>query len=733
MVPKSRILAVALLLPPAAAGAQLPDPPEYRTAVERLAAGDTAAAVPLLRRTIEAAPRFGPAYWRLGAILSARASFVHGYESGRAEAERLLNRAAQLMDDDPLVLLEIGFVLRKQGVRVDARRVIERAERVADRRGITLPPADQAGLHYQLGLIYETYWEDRDHLLATMPPIGGFGCAMGAGQTAGDLLTVLAILAAACPEDLPDALSQVGFLADDRADEYREMLAHFRAALRADSAHADAALRLLGYLAERGEWREYDRLLRRMLLARPEEPRLYLFAGLGAHERGLVSRADTAFRRALALLPPADRARFGNIEELVPRSVRARYAALDSAGRRETARRFFAGSDPLLLSAVEERRLEHWARIAWTELRFGVPETGERGWDSDRGRVWIRYGRPVLVFQCCFGSPGRMDQPAARMEFWAYGPTGPVFSFKRLLTQRHARHTDASYQLAEDELSELAPQLYRPRGIAAVLAYPHQLVRSRGSRPDFVRVEIYAGPPLDSLRVPAGGALEAGVFVFDRDYQPMWENRRTIPRERAAVVGYTFELAPATVRFGIEARADGPEGWQRPLAQVRDTLVAPAYPPGRLWISDLLLADSISPRVPSPVRRGDLAILPNATLAFPAGRPVHLYFEVYDAAVAADGFAHYDVDITVTDSTASGLLAGVVRGLQRILGGGADRTTVHWERAWRPEGDRAVEYVSLELARPAVGDYVVAVTVRDRTSGQTAKSERRFRVVPAGR
>jgi hypothetical protein len=128
------------------------------------------------------------------------------------------------------------------------------------------------------------------------------------------------------------------------------------------------------------------------------------------------------------------------------------------------------------------------------------------------------------------------------------------------------------------------------------------------------------------------------------------------------------------------------------------------------------------------VRRGDLAIIPNATLVLPMGRPAHLYFEVYEATVAADSLAHYDVDITVTDSTASGLVAGVVRGLQRVLGGGADRTTVHWERAWRPEGDRAVEYVSLELARPAPGTYSVAVTVRDRTSGQTATAERRFRV-----
>ena len=719
MVLKLRILASILLVAPATA-AQAPEPAPYRAALERLAAHDTTAAIPLLRQSIQTAPRFGPGYFRLGAILAARASFVYGYEPGRAEAERLLNRAAQLMDDDPLVLLEIGLLLRKQGVRVDARRVIERAERVAGRRGDALPPADRARLHYQLGLIYEAYWEDLDHLLAAVP-IGPFGCSAGAGQTTGDSLEVFSILVAACPEDLEDALRTTRYVADERADEYREMLAHLHAALRADSTHVEAALRLLGYLAERAEWQEYDRLVRRMLLARPEEPRLHLFAGLGAHERGLVSRADTAFHRALARLAPAECSPFEDIGALVPRSVRARYTTLDSAGRRETVRRFFAGSDPLLLSAVAERRLEHWARLAWTELRFGAPETGQRGWDTDRGRVWIRYGRPPLVFQCCFGSGGRT-------QFWSYGPAGPVFSFRRLLTQRHARHTAASHQLAEGELAELAPQLYRPRGVAAVLAYPHQLVRSRGSRPDLVRVEIYASPPLDSLRVPAGGALEAGVFVFDLDYQPMWENRRTIPVERAAVVGYTFELPPGTVGFGIEARADGPEGWERPLAQVRDTLTAPGYPAGRLAMSDLLLADSIAPRVPSPVRRGDLAITPSPTLAFPAGRPVHVYFEVYGAAVAADSFAHYDVDITVTDSTASGFLAGVVRGLQRLVGGGAERTTVHWERAWRPEGDRAVEYVALELARPTAGTYVVTVTVRDRTSGQAATAERRFRV-----
>jgi GWxTD domain-containing protein len=35
------------------------------------------------------------------------------------------------------------------------------------------------------------------------------------------------------------------------------------------------------------------------------------------------------------------------------------------------------------------------ARMTYVDLRFGLPEYGTRGWETDRGLVWLRYGEPL--------------------------------------------------------------------------------------------------------------------------------------------------------------------------------------------------------------------------------------------------------------------------------------------------------------------------------------------------
>ena len=391
-------------------------PPAYAAALERLAAGDTAAALDRLREAIRAAPDFGPAYLRLGAVLSARAGEVERDFAGRLEAKQALERAVALLGEDPEALLEYGLLLRRQQIRTDARRVLERAWRAAERRGVELPAAERARLHLELGKIYESWWEDWQDLVSVPPAAqGGLSCA----ETGGQPVSARAG-AVACPAAWAEQARGVVPLADLKSEERARMLAQFRAALEADSMQLEAAARLLGHLADAGAWAEYERLARRLVALLPEDPRPHLFLGLGLHETARDVAADSAFRRALALLPAAERAVFQDIAGLLPRAVGQRYAALDSAGRAEAERVFFASRDPLFLTEAEERRLEHYARLAWAELKFAAPASGLRGWESDRGRIWVRYGRPALQYQCCYGD-------TARYVYWWYGPRGPVF------------------------------------------------------------------------------------------------------------------------------------------------------------------------------------------------------------------------------------------------------------------------------------------------------------------
>lgn len=58
---------------------------------------------------------------------------------------------------------------------------------------------------------------------------------------------------------------------------------------------------------------------------------------------------------------------------------------------------FWKERDPLNLTPYNERLLEHYTRIAYSNLRFGIPKLNITGWKTDRGTVVIRYGVPPFV------------------------------------------------------------------------------------------------------------------------------------------------------------------------------------------------------------------------------------------------------------------------------------------------------------------------------------------------
>ena len=419
-------LAIAISGAAFAANAQAV-PSAYDSAVVYLRQGDTAEAVAALRVATRKAPSFGPAFLRLGSVLVATASEIPSDYNQRVEADHALRRAQELLGDDPEVLVESGILLEKQQARTDARRVLDRAGRAAQRRGDSLPPSLRAQLYYALAKIYQSWWEDWDHLVQL--PRGAMPGCPRIDPVTGTWIQATAKEAIACPALWIRSLSNAVPLSDLKGDERERMLSHLRLAFEADSSLTDAAVRLLGHLAEAKAWSTYDTVARRLEHVAPRDYRSYLFRALGFHERGLDAPADSEFARALAIMPDDDRRVFANVAPLLPRGVRAHYLALDSTARAHTDRTFYAIVNPLYLTGVNERELEHYARLAWADLQFGTPEAGLRGWDTDRGRIWVRYGEPSSVVMCCYGAAETgLD---ARYVFWAYGKYGPVFVFTK--------------------------------------------------------------------------------------------------------------------------------------------------------------------------------------------------------------------------------------------------------------------------------------------------------------
>jgi len=713
------------------------EPPAYAAALAKLAAGDTLGALTDLREAIRARPDFGPAHLRLGALLSARAGEATEHFAERIEAEKALARATQLMPNDPVALLEYGLLLKRRQMKTDAKRVLDRAWAAAERTGAGLSPEDRARLQFELGRVYEAWWEDWQNLVQIPPAIRPMLHCSEVQLEEGPEGQLPAVpphhlLAIACPRQWAEQAEHVVPLEDLKSEERERMIGHFRAALEAEPAHVEAAVHLLGHLADAGEWEEYERVARQLAETAPDDARPHLFIGLGLHETGRDAMADSAFGRALALLPPADRAVFEDIAALLPRRLQERYAALDSAGRRETARIFFASTDPLYLTEADERRLEHYARLAWAELKFGAPERQLRGWDTERGQIWVRYGRPWKWYQCCYGQtltgPDGLSQSNYRYAYWSYGKDGPVFVFERSLTYRHARLVETAKQLADD-LAASSPELYRPRTVTTVHEIPHQVARFRGSAPEQTLVEIHAQPPLDSLGAAPGSKLDAGVFLFGPNYEPLWSRRHSVDvGTRPVVLTYRVEVRPGRYRYGVEARAAGPDSLARPAARSREVIEASGYGDG-LAISDLLMADALVPVAEVPTSRGDLRIVPSRTLTFEQGAPVHLYFEVYGLRQDDEGYGRYRAELAVEDSTRRNLVQRLARGAQELFRGGGRETRVNWERVTPVHDGVAMDFLTVELPALPAGEYAVRVQVRDASTGEEAVAVRRFRVV----
>ncbi len=713
-------LALSMAVPALPAQLAEGEPAGFTSAVARLARGDTLGAISDLRDAARVAPRFGPTFVRLGALLAARAGEGPADLQLRLQARAALERAAELLGNEPEVLLEYGLLLRKQQMRVDALRVLERAERAADRRAAQLSPAQAARLHYALGRMYETWWEDWEDLVR-LSPAGptALRCSRVPDPYEGSSLeTAFAQAAPVCPREWNIVADAALPTAELKSEEHALMVAHFRLALRADSGYVDAAVRLLGHLANEEAWEEYDAVVRRLARAAPDDARVHLFRGLGLHERGLEAAADSAFQRTLALLRPEERRVFRSIGPVLPPAALTRYAALDSGARTEVERAFFTSHDPLLLTDVEERRLEHYARVAWAELKYSDPTGGPRGWDSDRGHIWIRYGRPWRTLQCCFGG--------GRNVFWAYSREGPVFVFSRHLTYRYARLTEDAQQLA-DEAAALTPERYRPPFITSISAITYQLVRLRGARTGETRVEIYAGIPVDLLPSQPPDSLDAGIFVFDRTFRPLWSRRHGVSAT-AGAVDYRFDVRPGVYSYTLEARPTGPEAVPRPLARARDSVVVSASSPDRLGISDLLLADSLAALVPVVTRRTELRVWPSRSLEFPRGAAVHIYFEVYGLAADPDSIGRYRVQLAVEDAGRRNVLERVTRGIQELFRRTRGATTIEWQREVRAVGDRTVDYLSLGVPPLPAGPYTIQLRVTDEASGETAAASRLFRV-----
>ena len=114
-----------------------------------------------------------------------------------------------------------------------------------------------------------------------------------------------------------------------------------------------------------------------------------LWGGLSHHLSGDGAMAEQFFLTAKEKLPEAELAVVKAVEEDQYASDTIAYVSdLDSQTVSDVA-------DPLLLTEYNEHVLERYGRAAYVILCLGRPEKGIKGWETNRGQTFLKFGQPL--------------------------------------------------------------------------------------------------------------------------------------------------------------------------------------------------------------------------------------------------------------------------------------------------------------------------------------------------
>lgn len=514
-------------------------------------------------------------------------------------------------------------------------------------------------------------------------------------------------------------------------DDYDRAVDYLKKALKIDPQNSRAIYLLGSVYFEMEEFGEMISLFTPYLKKAPDDKDINLFMGLAHLSLNRYSSAAQFFNRAMDNMPEAEKNVFLNPEFLVKK---------DSLKERtpETVQQFWQKNDPMFLTDENERLLEHYGRVAYANMRFSLPSLGIYGWQTDRGKTYIRYGKPNFIVEYGKSMEAFAVYPPAQI--WVYPQFQLMFSdefwngnfrFTQPFPGSNSpfkERTNIDFGLVAENVFQEIPQSFDFELPGGTFFSPYQISFFKGkSETDAI---LSFGLPWEEDLDSDSMNYRTGFFLLGKDKLPKfrltenlsldYRKNEALLQNRYLVNGLQFQLPPGTYQYSFEII-------NRTLEQDfvdRRKVAIPDFSRQELLLSDLLLAYRIEPSQKKGVftRRG-VDILPNVTRTFDKSETLFIYFEVYNLLPDVSGGVRYVVENTITRQRKTNFL-------KALLGKRKQRTTIVNEYSGTGTSDFVIQSIRLNNLEP--GDYELEITVKDEIGFFEASKTSDFVLVESG-
>lgn len=456
-------------------------------------------------------------------------------------------------------------------------------------------------------------------------------------------------------------------------EELNDAVTYLKTCIEADPQFKDAYFQLGLACLETNRPVELIRVANLLLDRARDDKDALLFCGLGYQTLGEETLAHEFYARALQRMGPDERAMMESIENIMPDGELAEPDAFPRAPESEGGAtrswfdsaervRFWRRQDPLFLTDFNERRMEHYGRVAYANLRFSRPSKGIEGWRTDMGRAYIKLGRYLdrkmkradvntlpIDYTYAFGErlPQIRWHVSRQEETWFY----EGFRVDFQISDGFHGYLPSRLPDSTRYVDPYGPQKY---------SVPHQIASFKDG--DSLRVELAYALPRYNVTVSDSDrsiAIENGVFLFDDRWDEVYRKRSDFKlkwpsltpsgfavadslRNSHLVIQLPFRIAPGKYHYVGEMRDTG-RGSIGTFRQHRE-FKAVGFP---LAMSDLLLAVRIDTRTPFPEGRSDLDIMANPLRTYHRSESAFIYLEVYNLERDEFGRSEYEISYRI--------------------------------------------------------------------------------------
>lgn len=482
----------------------------------------------------------------------------------------------------------------------------------------------------------------------------------------------------------------------------------YELAMQYRSDHHDALFHLAHLYLEVNNFSRMALLFEKAIHLNPADKDAYVFAALAYYRLGQTAQAYQYYQKAFALMTKEEWAVYNTIDYLVPSKESDNFKHNKQHNTVEQyEEKFWKRKDPLYLTAYNERQLEHYNRVAYANLRFGVPKLNLPGWKTERGKAYIRYGKPEGFYSI---------QPDIGMlggsQVWQYPQTTFYFNDEyasgnflmndsSVLRERSLFNTSSDFfELPKERTFVLQTRLYQFKN-------PDNLTRIRNyfsAKTDEVDSE-YETFGLDVVAV-------AGLFLFNDRHDIVSETKTRLKlnkdQEYNGQFVHHFELDNLSPNSGVTGYSselmtliDNRVGVKREPVKIRD------FTADQLMLSDIVMASEIS-------LDNGVTIIPYFGNTISRNRHVYLYFETYHLTLNNESKARYRIETTFIPVNKGNLKSL----MKNLFGSNQAQVGSSFDVACNDRDDRY--YFALDIKDLDPGEYQLIVRVTDQWSNASA-------------